>query len=198
MGINVWEVIDASSTKPFGFMPFYPGPGLGGHCIPIDPYYLTWKAKEYNFITKFIHLSGEINTSMPNYVVSKLNDALNSKRKSLNGAKILILGVAYKKDVDDIRESPALAIMKILQEKGAYFYYNDPYVPKIGKTRDYHFDLHSIDLTKELLNIVDVVLIITNHSSYDYNWIVQNSKLIVDTRNATRDILDGREKIILA
>ncbi|MFH2068265.1 MAG: nucleotide sugar dehydrogenase [Candidatus Omnitrophota bacterium] len=186
MGINIWEVIEASKTKPFGFQPFYPGPGLGGHCIPIDPFYLTWKARQYDFATRFIELAGEINTSMPYYVISKMMEALNAKGKSLKGAKILVLGVAYKKDIDDLRESPALKIIQLLQEKGAGVIYNDPYIPKIGKTRHYKISLVSQKLTVNLLKSMDMVLIITNHTDYDYGLIVKNAKLVVDTRNALR------------
>jgi len=194
MGIDIWEVIDAATTKPFGFTPFYPGPGLGGHCIPIDPFYLSWKAKEYDFNTRFIELAGEINTSMPAYVVSKVMDALNEREKSLKGSKVLILGVAYKKDTDDTRESPGLAIMKILGKKGAKVLYNDPHVPEIRGLRAYDYDMTSTELTEELLKEMDVVLIITNHNVYDYEWITEYSNLIIDTRNATRK----KENIIKA
>ena len=195
MNIDIWEVIDAASTKPFGFTPFYPGPGLGGHCIPIDPFYLSWKAKEYDFNTRFIELAGEVNTSMPAYVVSKVVDALNDKEKSLKGSKVLILGVAYKKDVDDKRESPALAIIKILQDKGGKVFYNDPHIPKLGKLRAYDYDMASSELSENLLKNMDVVLILTAHSVYDYEWIVCNSKLIVDSRNATKGIKKYKDKI---
>lgn len=184
MGIDIWEVIEASSTKPFGFMPFYPGPGLGGHCIPIDPFYLTWKAREYDFNTRFIELAGEVNTSMPYYVVQKLVDALNDRGKSIKDAKVLILGAAYKKDVDDIRESPAVKIITLLQERGAVVNYHDPYISVIEEMRKYPgFRMISIELTEKVLRDSDCVAIITNHSCYDYNWILKHSNLIIDTRN---------------
>ncbi len=198
MGIDIWEVIEAASTKPFGYSPFYPGPGMGGHCIPIDPFYLSWKAKEFDFTTRFIQLSGEINVSMPYYVVSKAIDALNAKKKSVREANILILGVAYKRDIDDIRESPAMAIMKLLQDKGANIAYNDPHVPKLHPMRKYDFTMSSKPLTAALLRKADLVMIITDHSQYDYQWIVNNASLIVDTRNATKGIRSSREKIIKA
>ncbi len=184
MGIDIWEVIEASSTKPFGFMPFYPGPGLGGHCIPIDPFYLTWKAREYDFNTRFIELAGEVNTSMPYYVVQKLVDALNDRGKSIKDAKVLILGAAYKKDVDDIRESPAVKIITLLQERGAVVNYHDPYISVIEEMRKYPgFRMISIELTEKVLRDSDCVAIITNHSCYDYTWILKHSHLIIDTRN---------------
>jgi len=198
MGIDIWEVIDAASTKPFGYSPFYPGPGMGGHCIPIDPFYLSWKAKEFDFTTRFIQLSGEINVAMPYHVVSKAIEALNAKKKSVREAHILILGVAYKKDIDDIRESPAMAIMKLLQDKGAKIAYNDPHVPKLHPMRKYNFTMSSKRLTAALLRKADLVMIITDHSQYDYRWIVKNASLIVDTRNATKGIRSARGKIIKA
>ena len=184
MGIDVWEVIEAAKTKPFGFQAFYPGPGLGGHCIPIDPFYLTWKAKEYDFATRFIELAGEINTNMPNYVVQKLMTALNEKGKCLKGSRILILGVAYKPNVDDDRESPAFVIMELIEEAGATVDYSDPYIPKLKKTRKYNFEKTSVKLTPESLKKYDAVLIVTNHASVDYKLIEKHAKLIVDTRNA--------------
>ncbi|MCK5551651.1 MAG: nucleotide sugar dehydrogenase [Deltaproteobacteria bacterium] len=198
MGIDIWEVIEAASTKPFGYFPFYPGPGMGGHCIPIDPFYLSWKAREFDFTTRFIQLSGEINVSMPYHVVSKAVDALNARKKSVKGANILILGVAYKRDIDDIRESPALAIMKLLQDKGVKMAYNDPHVPKLRPTRKYNFTMSSKPLTEELLREMDLVMIITDHTQYDYQWIVNNASLVVDTRNATKGIRSARAKIIKA
>jgi UDP-N-acetyl-D-glucosamine dehydrogenase len=198
MGIDIWEVIEAASTKPFGYFPFYPGPGMGGHCIPIDPFYLSWKAREFDFTTRFIQLSGEINVSMPYYVVSKAFDALNARKKSLKGANIVILGVAYKRDIDDIRESPAMALMKLLQDKGAKIAYNDPYVPRLRPTRKYTFTMSSKPLTARLLRDADLVMIITDHSQYDYQWIVNHASLVVDTRNATRGIRSARGKIIKA
>jgi UDP-N-acetyl-D-glucosamine dehydrogenase len=186
MNIDVWEVIEAASTKPFGFQPFYPGPGLGGHCIPIDPFYLTWKAREYDINTKFIVLAGEINTLMPYYVVEKSAEVLNKYKKSLNGSKVLILGASYKKDIDDMRESPTLKLIEILREKGAEVDYYDPYVPKLPKTRKYNFDMHSIEMNRENLSKYDLVLLSTDHSNFDYKFIAENAKLIVDTRNAFR------------
>lgn len=184
MNIDIWEVVEAASTKPFGFQPFYPGPGLGGHCIPIDPFYLTWKAREYDINTKFIELAGEINTFMPYYVVEKAAETLNRSKKSLNGSRVLIIGAAYKKDIDDMRESPSLKLIELLREKGAEVEYNDPYVPKLPVTRKYSYEMASVDLTKDNLKSYDLVLISTDHSDYDYNFISDNSNLILDTRNA--------------
>jgi len=184
MNIDVWEVINAASTKPFGFQPFYPGPGLGGHCIPIDPFYLTWKAREFEISTKFIELAGEINTYMPYYVVEKAGEVLNKFKKSLNGSKILILGASYKKDIDDMRESPSLKLIEILREKGAKVDYNDPYVPKLPKTRKYQYDMVSVNLTKNNLAKYDMVLLSTDHTDYNYKFLNSASKLILDTRNA--------------
>ncbi len=199
MNIDVWEVIDAASTKPFGFTPFYPGPGLGGHCIPIDPFYLSWKAKEYDFSTRFIQLAGEVNTSIPHYVVERIGKALNDRSRSIRDSKILILGVAYKKDVDDVRESPALEIMEILQAKGALLSYSDPYIPRLHKMRAYDFShMSSLPLNEDVLKGQDLVLITTDHSSIDYQWVVDHASTIVDTRNATRRVTRGREKIVKA
>jgi UDP-N-acetyl-D-glucosamine dehydrogenase len=198
MGIDIWEVIEAASTKPFGFTPFYPGPGMGGHCIPIDPFYLSWKAKEYDFTTRFIQLAGEINVSIPYYVVSKTVDALNEREKSIKGAKILILGVAYKKDVDDARESPALAVMDLLQKKGATVHYHDPYISSLPYFRKYRFRLKSSPLTEPLLRRMDAVVIVTDHSGIDYEWIVRHSPLTVDTRNATKGMKQWKKKIVKA
>ena len=184
MGIDVWEVIEAAKTKPFGFQAFYPGPGLGGHCIPIDPFYLTWKAREYDINTKFIELAGEINMFMPYYVVEKTANALNKQKKSLNGSKVLILGASYKKDIDDMRESPSLKLIEILRERGCVVDYNDPYVPKLPKTRKYDYDMESVPLTKENIQKYDVLLLSTDHTNYDYQLIADNAQLIVDTRNA--------------
>ena len=186
MDIDVWEVIEAAKTKPFGFQAFYPGPGLGGHCIPIDPFYLTWKAKEFDMNTRFIELAGEINTYMPYYVVEKTVEALNKIKKSLNGSNVLILGASYKKDIDDMRESPTLKLIEILREKGAAVDYNDPYVPKLPPSRKYKYDMSSVELTKENLTKYDVILLSTDHTYYKENseFIIQNSKLIVDSRNA--------------
>ena len=183
MGIDIWEVIEAAKTKPFGYQPFYPGPGLGGHCIPIDPFYLTWKAREYDFSTRFIELAGEINTNMPYYVVQKAIDALNERGKSIKGARILILGLAYKKDVDDIRESPSLKVIEILEDKGAEVDYNDPYIPEPPKMRAHRLEKKSVALTEDVLNKYDCVVILTDHSIYDPKFIVENSQLVVDTRN---------------
>jgi UDP-N-acetyl-D-glucosamine dehydrogenase len=195
MGIDIWEVIEASKTKPFGFQAFYPGPGLGGHCIPVDPFYLTWKAREYNFPTRFIELAGEINTHMPYYVVHRVMEALNEKGKSLKGANIMVLGMAYKKDVDDLRESPSLELIRILKEKGATVDYNDPHI-KVAVSSRRGFKKHSTPLTEKNIKKYDCVLIATDHSSYDYRWIVNNSQLVVDTRNATAGIKD--KKIVKA
>jgi UDP-N-acetyl-D-glucosamine dehydrogenase len=184
MGIDVWEVIEAAKTKPFGFQPFYPGPGLGGHCIPIDPFYLTWKARENEINTRFIELAGEINTSMPYYVVQKIIKALNDNHKSINGAKILLLGMAYKPDVDDIRESPALKIIELLIGEGAQVDYNDPYVPELPPTRRYKFSKRSVELNPQTLKSYDAVIITTNHSCYDYDLIREKAHIILDTRNA--------------
>lgn len=198
MDIDIWEVIRASSTKPFGFMPFYPGPGLGGHCIPIDPFYLTSKAREYDFPTKFIELAGEVNTAMPYYVVQRVMEGLNSKKKPLNGAKVLLLGMAYKKDVDDPRESPSFKLMELLQQKGAEVLYNDPHIPKIKPVRKYSFSLTSTPLTEETLAAMDCVLIATDHSAYDYQFILDHSDLVVDTRNACNGLRGAAEKVIQA
>jgi UDP-N-acetyl-D-glucosamine dehydrogenase len=196
MDLDLWEVIDASSTKPFGFQPFYPGPGLGGHCIPIDPFYLTWKAKQFGFDTRFIELAGEVNTAMPAYVIEKLEAALKKESKNIDGARILVLGLAYKKDVDDMRESPAITLIEILRDKGAVVDYNDPYIPATHKMREHDLQMSSVEINKESLGSYDCVLIATDHSSYDYEEIVRESKLVVDTRGATRGIKS--EKVIRA
>ena len=187
MGIDVWEVIEAASTKPFGYTPFYPGPGLGGHCIPIDPFYLTWKAREYEISTKFIELAGEINTSMPEYVVNKVYHALNENKKCLKDSKILLLGLSYKKDIDDLRESPSLKLIELLQDEGATVDYSDEYVTTIPKLRKYEFKKKSVELTKKNISGYDLVLLSTNHSYYDYKFIFDNAKIIVDTRNAFKN-----------
>jgi UDP-N-acetyl-D-glucosamine dehydrogenase len=192
MGVDIWEVIAAAATKPFGFQPFYPGPGLGGHCIPVDPYYLSWKAKAWDFQTRFIELAGEINSSMPYHVVSNVSRALNQHGKPLNGASVLVLGVAYKKDIDDLRESPALTIIELLQKEGAKVSYNDPYFPFIGKGRKYELQMRCAPL--EDLDKYDCVLIVTDHSDYDYQWIAQHASLVVDTRNAMKGI-DGKNVV---
>jgi len=196
MGIDVWEVIDAAATKPFGFQAFYPGPGLGGHCIPIDPFYLSWIARKHGLPTQFIELAGEINTRMPEYVVDRVTDALNATGKAVMGSKICLLGVAYKKDVDDPRESPSFVLMELLLARGAALTYNDPHVPSLPKMR--HHDLPAMTsspLTADFLAAQDCVLIATNHSAYDYDFIVRHSALVVDTRNATRHVREGRERI---
>jgi UDP-N-acetyl-D-glucosamine dehydrogenase len=197
MHMDIWEVIDSAATKPFGFMPFYPGPGLGGHCIPVDPYYLSWKAREYDFATRFIELAGEINTSMPYHVVDAVAEALNEQQKSLKGARILLLGVAYKKDIDDLRESPSLKLMQLLIERGAKLDYNDPFFPALHKMRHYDYSaMRSADISPKSLAAYDCVLIATDHSSYDYEKIVENSKLVVDSRNATRHVKNNRQKVV--
>ena len=200
MGIDVWEVIRAASTKPFGFHAFYPGPGLGGHCIPIDPFYLSWKAKEFDFATRFIELAGEVNTSVPYYVVERLTLALNERRKSVNGSKVLVLGVAYKPDVDDIRESPAMQIMELLMERGAEVYYNDPFIPELPMMRKYKIPKSSVELSEETLAEADCVLVVTDHSVYreKAQFIVDNASLVVDTRNATSAVTEHRERIVSA
>jgi len=186
MGLDIWEVIEAAATKPFGFQAFYPGPGLGGHCIPVDPFYLSWKAKEWDFRTRFIELAGEINTNMPYHVLESVGKALNQHKKALNGSKVLVLGLAYKKDIDDLRESPSLTIIELLQKDGAQVSYNDPYFPTVGKGRKYDLQMKCAPL--ENLGQYDCVLIVTDHSDYDYAGIVRESQLVVDTRNATRGI----------
>jgi UDP-N-acetyl-D-glucosamine dehydrogenase len=191
MGIDIWEVIDAAKTKPFGFQAFYPGPGLGGHCIPIDPFYLTWKAREHGYHTKFIELAGEINTHMPYYVVEKVMDALNAKRKTIRSARVLVLGLAYKKDIDDTRESPSLKLIELLMEKGAHVDFNDPYIQRTKKMRHYDLKKSSVPLTKESLKTYDCVIVATDHSSYDYAFILKHASLIVDTRNAMKGLKHG-------
>ncbi|WP_263383680.1 nucleotide sugar dehydrogenase [Granulicella arctica] len=186
MDVDIWEVIDAAATKPFGFHPFFPGPGLGGHCIPIDPFYLSWKAKEFDFNLRFIELAGEVNEAMPGHVVNYVAEGLNKHNKAMNGAKVLMLGMAYKRDIDDLRESPSLRTMELLRERGCDVVYNDPYVPMVGKGRKYNLNMRSTPL--ENLDQYDCVLIMTDHSDYDYKQIVESSVLVVDTRNATKGI----------
>jgi UDP-N-acetyl-D-glucosamine dehydrogenase len=186
MGIDIWEVIEAASTKPFGFQAFYPGPGLGGHCIPIDPFYLSWKAKEFDFQTRFIELAGEVNQHMPYHVVDSVGRALNERQKAVNGSKVLVLGLAYKKDIDDLRESPSLTIIELLQKQGARVSYNDPYFPFVARGRKYNLQMKCSSLDD--LGQYDCVLIVTDHSDYDYRRIVAEAQLIVDTRNATEGI----------
>ena len=190
MGIDIFEVIDAAATKPFGFTPYYPGPGLGGHCIPIDPFYLTWKAREYGLHTRFIELSGEINRSMPEYVLGKLVKALNDRRRALNGAKVLVLGIAYKKNVDDMRESPSVEIMELIRAAGADLAYSDPHVPVFPKMREHRFDLRSVTLTPEILESFDAVIVATDHAKFDYAMIRQHARLIIDSRGVYRDASD--------
>lgn len=197
MGINVWEVIDAAKTKPFGFQAFYPGPGLGGHCIPIDPFYLTWAARGLGINTRFIELAGEINTAMPAHVIARVADALNSHRKALNGSRVLLLGAAYKKDVDDPRESPAFELLERLQAAGSDVAYHDPHIPSLPPMRRYSIQMDRVELSPKELASYDCVLICTDHSAYDWPWIVEHSRLVVDTRNATRDVTEEREKIVL-
>ena len=200
MGIDFWEVIDAASTKPFGFMPFYPGPGVGGHCIPVDPYYLSWKAREFDFYTKFIELAAEMNLSMPYHVVERVGQALGARGKPLVGARVLILGVSFKPDVDDARNSPAERVIELLLNAGVRVAYNDPFVPhyRVGKdvfcAQERTF--HSQELTPELLGAQDVVIIISNHRTYDYAWVVRHASLVMDTRNATKGVTEGRDKIV--
>ena len=196
MGLDVWEVIDAAKTKPFGFQAFYPGPGLGGHCIPIDPFYLTWLARKQGLATRFIELAGEVNSRMPEYVVRRLAEFLNDEGKPIKGSKICILGMAYKKDVDDPRESPSFVLLDLLQERGADISYNDPHIPKLPKMRHHVVpDLSSQELTPEFLAGQDCILIATDHTAYDYEMIVKHARLVVDTRNATKNVEEGREKI---
>ena len=193
--VDVWEIIEAAATKPFGFMPFYPGPGLGGHCIPIDPHYLSWKLKSLNYYARFIELAGEVNSKMPEYVVERVVDLLNRRfTKALNRCNVLVLGIAYKRDIKDVRESPALDVIKLLQDKGAKVVYNDPHVPQIiWKDKP----LKSTPLTKALLAKQDLVVVVTDHKKYDYQWIVDNSKMVFDTRNATKNVAKNRQKIEL-
>ncbi|MGH7805487.1 MAG: nucleotide sugar dehydrogenase, partial [Candidatus Binatia bacterium] len=201
MGVNVWEVIDAAKTKPVGYMPFYPGPGLGGHCIPIDPFYLTWKARHYDFATRFIELAGEINTAMPYWVIDRIVAALGARGRALPGAEILVLGVAYKKDVDDLRESPALKLIEIMEARGARVAYHDPFVPTLRTRRLRRYDvleLDSVPIDAASLARFDCVVVATDHSSFDWDAIVAASRLVVDTRNATRAVTANREKIVAA
>ncbi len=198
MQIDIWEVIEAAKTKPFGFQPFYPGPGLGGHCIPIDPFYLTWSARRFGLNTRFIELAGEVNTAMPQYVVERVAEALNDGCKAVKGSKICLLGVAYKKDVDDSRESPAFEIYELLSKRGALLSYSDPHVPTLPRMRGHHLDLESQPLTDDFLAEQDCIVIVTDHSEFDYEGIVANSSLIVDTRNATARCKAGACRIVKA
>jgi len=193
LGIDVWEIIDAASTKPFGFMPFYPGPGLGGHCIPIDPHYLSWKLKSLNYYARFIELAGEINSKMPEYVVERISGLLNRKTsQALNQTNIVVLGVAYKRDIKDLRESPALDVIKLLEDKGAKIVYNDPYVPSFRWKGGV---VKSVKLTPTLLKKADLVVILTDHTDYNYQWVVDHARLIFDSRNATKRVAKNRHKI---
>jgi len=199
MGIDVWAVIDAAKTKPFGFQPFYPGPGLGGHCIPIDPFYLSWKARQYNMTTRFIELAGEINTHMPEYVVGKVMEALNEQGKALKGAKVLVLGLAYKKDVDDVRESPSVELIELLNHRGAKVDYHDPHIAHAKEMREHNIThMKSIPLTAANVKKYDCVLISTDHTRVDYKMVVANAKLVVDTRNATAKVTAKRGKVVKA
>ncbi|MCP4594222.1 MAG: nucleotide sugar dehydrogenase [bacterium] len=198
MGIDVWEVIRAASTKPFGFHAFYPGPGLGGHCIPIDPFYLTWKAREFDLSTRFIELAGDINARMPEYVIDRVGECLNRTKKAINGSKILVLGLAYKKDIDDLRESPSIELIELLRERGAKVDYNDPYIPHTHKQREHDLGMRSKPLSPAMLGRYDCVLIATDHSDYDYAMIVKHARAVVDTRNATSGVRTGRSKIFPA
>ena len=198
MDIDVWEVIKAASTKPFGFMPFYPGPGLGGHCIPIDPYYLTWKAREHNRVTRFIELAGEINRQMPEYVLSRITSALNDDKKAVNGSNILVIGLAYKPNIDDTRETPAAELIEIIAEAGGMVSYHDPHVPVFPSMRNYKFAMESVELSKATLKAADCVVIVTNHEVIDYDLIGAHSKLIVDTRNAMASVTSTKAKIVKA
>jgi UDP-N-acetyl-D-glucosamine dehydrogenase len=199
MGINVWEVIEAAKTKPFGYQAFYPSPGLGGHCIPIDPFYLTWVARKHGLSTRFIELAGEINTAMPAYVVGRIADALNEERKPIKGSKITLLGMAYKKDVDDPRESPGFELMDLLLKKGALVDYNDPHIPALPSTRHYpHLQMASKELTAEHLRSRDCVLIVTDHSAYNWTWIAEHAPLVIDTRNAMKDVVAPNARIVRA
>jgi UDP-N-acetyl-D-glucosamine dehydrogenase len=202
LGVSVWEVIDAAATKPFGFMKFTPGPGIGGHCIPLDPHYLAWKMRSLNYKTRFIDLAGEINTAMPSFVVEKVSHALNAARKPMNGSSVLVLGVAYKRDIDDVRESPALDVMRLLEAHGAEVTYHDPYIATV-RDEDGHGDgtaphrlRHSVELTDAVLAAADAVVIVTDHKTVDYQRVVNNAQLVVDTRNATAKTKAGKAKVV--
>ena len=201
MGLDVWEIVDAAATKPFGFMPFYPGPGLGGHCIPVDPHYLSWKAKTYEFHARFIELASEINGSMPEYVLGKIIDALNQHQKAINGSKILIMGVAYKKNVGDVRESPAIDVIRMLAQRGGEILYHDPYAPELEVEEVAPRDRQPVhylcaELTAELVQNVDCVVIMTDHADIDYAWLVNHAAAVVDTRNATKSITNNQNKVL--
>ena len=199
LDIDVWEVIDAAKTKPFGYQAFYPGPGLGGHCIPIDPFYLSWVARRHGMPTRFIELAGEINTSMPQYVVERVAEALNAKGKPIKDSHIMLLGVAYKRDIGDARESPSFRLLELLEQRGAVLSYNDPFVPRLPQMRSFDVpEMESVELTAESLASQDCVIIATDHSSYDMEFVTKHSTLVVDTRNATKTVDAGRSKIIKA
>lgn len=201
MGVDIWEVIDAAKSKPFGFMPFYPGPGLGGHCIPIDPFYLTWKAREFGISTRFIELAGQINTAMPEHVIRRVNEALDHRfSKGLNGSRVLVMGMAYKKNVDDMRESPSLVLTELLKERGAVVDYYDSFVPEVMPTREHPelSGMKSIQFTPEAISSYDAVLISTDHDDVDYDTLVENAKVVIDTRNATKSVVNNRDKIVKA
>jgi UDP-N-acetyl-D-glucosamine dehydrogenase len=198
MGIDIWEVIEAASTKPFGFQPFYPGPGLGGHCIPIDPFYLTWKAREFDMTTRFIELAGQINTQMPHYIVQRTLEAMSSRGKALKGATGLIVGIAYKPNVDDSRESPAFKIMELLEERGVRLLFHDPLIARLPAARHYSVKAEAVPLTEAVLGTSDFVVIVTHHDGIDWSFIVKHAPLVIDTRNATRAVRQGREKIVKA
>ena len=198
MDIDIWEVIKAASTKPFGFMPFYPGPGLGGHCIPIDPYYLTWKAREHNRVTRFIELAGEINRQMPEYVLSRIVSALNDDEKSVKGSNILVIGLAYKPDIDDTRETPAAELIEIIAAAGGVVTYHDPHVPVFPSMRNYSFSMESVELDEAVLDAADCVVIVTNHDVIDYDLIGEHSRLVVDTRNAMASVASPKARIVKA
>lgn len=191
MGMDIYEIIEAASSKPFGYTPYYPGPGLGGHCIPIDPFYLSWKAKEYNIHTRFIELAGEVNAEMPKWVLSKICDSLNNLGKSINGSKILILGIAYKKDIDDTRESPAIELIRLLKDRKANVEYSDPFVSHFPKKRNFNYDLESTELNDITLSSFDVVVLATDHSGFDYNLIASSAKMIIDCRGIYRKLQDN-------
>ena len=196
MGLDVWEVVDAAGTKPFGIQTFYPGPGVGGHCIPIDPFYLTWRARQFDFHTRFIELAGEINVQASYHVIDIVSRALNKTAKCMNGAKILVLGVAYKKDISDVRESPALKVIDLLKKEHADVSYHDPYVPALKAEEPYDWAMDGVELTAERLQEADCVLIATDHSGLDYDWVVENSKIVVDTRNVTKNVKEYRDRIV--
>jgi UDP-N-acetyl-D-glucosamine dehydrogenase len=198
MDLDVFEIIDAAATKPFGFQAFYPGPGLGGHCIPIDPFYLTWKAREFEFSTRFIELAGDINSAMPRYVVERVGEALNTRGKAFKGSKLLVMGIAYKKDVDDMRESPAMRVIELLQERGAQVAYHDPYVPKVPKMRHYKVDLASVPFTPTELAKYDAAVITTDHTAIDYQQLVDNVPLVIDARRATAKVNRNRDRVFTA